>query len=674
MAVSSGMSMGPSAPQSSHDRFRLEFDAAVKLGSKVKQDKLVQTMEAEAILSIVQTAEVISYAPNDILYDRFNALRDSWRRLHDNDFADHIEVFFVNLTQPEKKLRRQLTSDFNKLAKQRIEAEKTEDPAPTLMQISQRFEMLADEFQKLGDKWYESDTRISAAVTADESFQKKGTDFERVTRLYERALELRESLGVKDRTYKEVFPRLRMLNGMGFGEGGGKGPAGGPEADPRKDNPSDDPVDGKVPAAGGVVTAKLEFQEIKGLKDDQRPNYYLDEHRQIWPAVQLKGVGSNTDIPRLGPNGPQIVRTGSAKVEIDLDRDGTMDMEWPARGKLETVVMEIGDGDEKRKWAVQVEVGRTQDFYQGQQMNLAPTEDQMSLYYIPGGFMAGEVAGVKIELYDDNMDGVYGSAPSSWAHTQLKPGTNQPEVDSIRIGGAKAAQPMSQYVDMGSAGWHALTVQNGGNNVSVEPVSFKTGTIQLKGKGTKPDVFILKGSGGVLGDTYIDIAGGSKVEVPVGRWDLYFGLVKEGKKMQVMKAVILPSENSPAYVVKEGENLEVAFGAPYAFDFEVSNDGDTATVKGMSVQVIGAGGEAYDRFYGVVPQPEASVRKKGSKRAFHSHKMNPAVSLDDLQKFGWDQFWKPLDAKLDTKGEDEVEVQLFEKKNKLFGTIESQWL
>ncbi|WP_145197924.1 hypothetical protein [Planctomycetes bacterium Poly30] len=661
--------------QSSLDRFRLDFDAAVKQGSKAKMDKLVQSQEADAIFTILITAEAISYAPNDILYDRFNALRDTWTRLYDNDFPDRLELYFVNLTQAEKKIRRKIKVEYDKLVKQRTAAETSKDPAE-LLKVAERYERLAGEFEKIGDKWYESDSLISAGALADEQYHKKKTNLQRVTELYEKGLALREELGVKDLTYKRVHPRLRALVGMGFGSGAAKKPepvTGKPDETPNEDDPKDDPEDGKAPVAGGALTAKLSFQEIKGLKDDQRPNYYLDEHRQIWPAVQLRAPGSKSDIPRLGPNGPQIIREGAAKVMIDLDRDGTGDMEWPAKGKLDTVVMEIGEGAAKRKWGLMVEVGRTQDFYQGQQMNLAPTSDQMSLFYIPGGYMAGEVAGVEIELYDDNLDGVYGSMPSAWAHTQLKSGMTQPEVDSIRIDGEKMAQPMSQYVNLGSAGWHALTVLNAGTEVSVEPVTFKTGTLQLKAKGVKPDIVILKGNGGVLGETFVNIGGGGKVEVPEGRWDLYFGIVREGKKMQAMKAVILPSDSSPGYLVKEGENVEVTLGAPYSFGFDVSRQQESATVKGMSVQVIGAGGEAYDRFYGAVPQPEAFIRKKGSKRAFESEKMHPAVSLDDLTKYGWDQFWKPLDVLFDTKGE-EVEVQLIEKKNKLFGSIESEWL
>ncbi|MFT7075414.1 MAG: hypothetical protein ACJA0P_001418 [Planctomycetota bacterium] len=668
-AVSPGTALVSAAQKVDHNKFRLEFDQAVKLGSKKTMDKLVQRMQTEAVFAIIETGDAISNFPNDVLYDRFNGLRDSWRRLYDNDFPDQIELYYVNLTLADKKIRRRIKTQYEKLNKPRVAAEQAMDSA-ALMALSLQYEAVADQFQTMGDQWFESDARIVAGAIADEFYQKKKTDLNRIATLYERALALRDELGVKDFTYKSTYPRMKSLVGQGFGSGASAEPAAG--AGPLMDNPKDNP-DGTAAPAGEIKTAKMTFEEFSGLKDVERPNFYLDEHRQIWPAIQLGGVGDVKDIPRLGDNSPRIMRIGDSKVGVDLDRDGTSDMDWPTRGKLDTVVMEIGDGATKRNWAVQAEVGRTQDFYQGLTLNLAQTDSQLTLYYIPGGEMVGEIDGVKIELFDDNMDGVYGSAPSSWAHRELRPGVSQPELDSIRVGGAKKAQPMSQYVELGKAGWHKLEVLNAGNDVTAEPVNFKTGTIQLKSKGVKPDFLILKGNGGILGETYIDISGGKKVEVPIGRWDLFYGLLRKGKKMQMVKAMILPSDNTPAYTVTEGETTIVTLGAPFTFDFEVSRDGDKATFKGMSLQVRGAGGEAYDRFYGAVPSPEASIRKTGSKRSYASEKARPGLSQDDIAKYGWHQCWKPLDVIFDVRGEN-IEIQLVEKKNKLFGSVESDWL
>ena len=66
-----------------------------------------------------------------------------------------------------------------------------------------------------------------------------------------------------------------------------------------------------------------------------------------------------------------------------------------------------------------------------------------------------------------------------------------------------------------------------------------------------------------------------------------------------------------------------------------------------------------------------SSAKKGSKGG----RMTPTVNQNNLGvNGGWASVWFPLDLELEKKREGEdVEVQLVEKKNKLFGKIESDW-
>ena len=240
------------------------------------------------------------------------------------------------------------------------------------------------------------------------------------------------------------------------------------------------------------------------------------------------------------------------------------------------------------------------------------------------------------------------------------------------MGGAKKAQPFSEYVNLGDAGWHKLEALNGGVELKAQPFEFKTGTVQLKSKGLKPDYYVLKGIGADLENTYIDVSGGKKVEVPIGRWELCFGLVRKGKKMQMMKAVILPTANMRVYDVLEGENVVVETGSPFTFDYEYATSGSGVTVDGTSVRVVGVGGESYERIYGAVPIPEASVRKVGGKRAVMTAKLKPALDQDGVQKHGWAALWKPLNQEIPAKVGD-AEVQLMEKKNRLFGKITSDW-
>ena len=204
--------------RTNHAQFRLKFDAAVKTGSTKTMDKLMEDMHTEAIFAVIETSEAISNAPNDVLYDRFNALRDTWYRRYENDFPDQLELYFVNLTTAEKKARRKVKSKYDKLAKPRATAIAARD-LPGLLAISDQYERVAEEFKTLGDRWFESDACVSAGDIADELYHKKKTDYHRVAGLYERAIALRDELGVKDLTYRQVLPRMKILVGLGFGSG-----------------------------------------------------------------------------------------------------------------------------------------------------------------------------------------------------------------------------------------------------------------------------------------------------------------------------------------------------------------------------------------------------------------------------------------------------------------------
>ncbi len=137
----------------------------------------------------------------------------------------------------------------------------------------------------------------------------------------------------------------------------------------------------------------------------------------------------------------------------------------------------------------------------------------------------------------------------------------------------------------------------------------------------------------------------------------------------------MPTDTSKTFEVMEGQTVAVPFGAPFDFAFEHTVQDESITVVGNSVAVIGAGGERYERIFLAVPRPEVSYRKSGTKRGGKPLEMEIIQDRDGFdRKGGYDAIWKPLDLVVPKKAsETDVEVQLIEKKNKLFGNIESSW-
>lgn len=651
--------LAPTSPaQDAAREFREAFDQAQKLNSKSRMDELLRKQEDQAIQLIIGTAEAVSSAPNEVLLTRFEGLRESWKRVYDTKFPDKLERMFARMNGGTKSQRLALKVKYQELESKIYEHQQAKNKEG-MKAAAEQLAQMADGFKSIGDRWLESQCYAWAAPSLDEGYQGKDANLDVCANLYAKAIEARKAIGVKDKTFRGFSTRLATLTGLGYGEAGAAKEGAKGAAKPKGPQPSGDPV-----------TAAMEFEELKPLKDLNRPNYYLDEHRQIWPAIGLKATGSTSEIPRVA--GPQVIREGSAKIVVDTDSDGKGDIDWPTKGKFENLVLELGSGDTKRKWAVLTEVGRQEDFYQGQPMNLLATDTSYLVYYIPGGCMKGSISGVEVRVFDDNLDGRYGSAPSSWQHMGLVTGDAQMEFDSIRVGKSKKAMPYSEFVNLGKAGWHKLSSKNAGTSLEAQPVTLNTGTVQIKGKGLKPEFYVLRGVDDTFKGTFIDVSGGKKVEVPAGRWELVFGMVRKGNKMQLMKAVIQPTEGMERIMVKPGETTVLSYGSPYKFDFGYEVDGDTVTVDGKTVRIVGAGGEAYDRFYNCVPYVDAELRRKGSKRGNGSVKLKPVVDNLGLEKHGWQGMWKPISESM-TKKDPEIEVQVKEKKNKLFGKVESDW-
>ena len=169
-------------------------------------------------------------------------------------------------------------------------------------------------------------------------------------------------------------------------------------------------------------------------------------------------------------------------------------------------------------------------------------------------------------------------------------------------------------------------------------------------------------------------AGGKGVEVPVGVYKLYYGEMRKGSKREMAKTIILPGADTQTWTVTKGKTTTVELGQPYSFDFQVQQDAKMAKVVGGTVVVTGKAGERYERPWNCVPRPDMSIRKKGAKKGTKPQKMDAIVGNDQLYSIGWEHAWFPLDTVIDKQaGDGTVEVQLTEKKNKLFGKVVSDW-
>ncbi|MCA8978758.1 MAG: hypothetical protein H6831_12555 [Planctomycetes bacterium] len=640
--------------QNSHDEFRSKFAQAMELNANEEMASLVRKNTAEAVAWIMETAEAISTSSNEALERRMAALRKAWKTAKDSKFCDHMYEYFSLLEPALKTERNKLKVRYEKaLTKYRENLEAKNGQGLELQSIE--FAGLAEAFETLGDMYFASQSWLLAGGCVNESSRGDEADNDRAADFYGKCIEDRLKIDLKDQSYVEAKALHDSLVGRGFGN---------------KNSGSDDEPGGAAPVeAAPAITVPLKFELLEEWDAFERPLYVSDEIYQLWTGLYLKTKGTSERLTSLDKRSPGFLRVGANEVQIDIDGDGNGDQKLPITGNQEPVAFKIDNG--QRDWGMIATIGLQQEQYQGIEVNLAPADNQLTIYIHPAASVVGALEGEQIRVLDDNLDGIYGSAPRSWSYVGMSKEHFCPDMDAIVVGKGKRARPWSELQEIGGK-WYRMQVDENGTSLTATPVDVKTGTLKYKYAGGKPEWIVVQGTD-ELANCYFEVTS-KGIEVPAGKYRLFYGDLRKGKKQQVTKALIIPGRTTKTVSLQEGKVETLELGAPYGFDFQTSLDGETLTLTGQSVVVVGSAGERYERVWNCVPRPEVSWRKTGTKKGSKGEETDVVMSSDQLDKLGWESGWFPRDLVMTLKGShDAVEVQLFEKKNKLFGKITSDW-
>lgn len=642
--------------------FMTEFRKLMAIhASPEEMGKLIKKHEDQAILAAVEICQAIGGGSNDELESEVAALNSAWKKTYGSKFVDILYNYFsVELTGPFKKHRSELITRYGIQWTEYDKAAQAKDTG-RLTAIGLEFKAMGDQLTEIGDHYMASQCYRLYAVCFEDTLNGAKADLRRACEGWGLHIAGREKVDLKDKAYGEAKVRFEKLEFDGFGD-----PNKGPEARAAERAASD--------VAFAPTPLKGAFKLVADIESVLRPNFMADSNFQMWPTVPLGAVDSSSRFPTM-ESGPTVLRTGANKALVDVDGDGKGDVDIPLTGKIQAVEVSLGSGDAQRKWGFLACIGQQRDMYQGFAFNLGPDENQMGLYFQNAGSLVGTVNGVPVQVFDDNLDGLYGSAPREWGYIGLVEGSMQRDLDSVLVGEGKVARPWSRLQKVGDA-WFKFEANEHGSDITTTRMDVESGTLQLDLKGPPVTWLVVRGTGN-NNDLFFDVAAGgtNKVEVPIGSYELYVGQVASGKKQQTMKALVLPGATSRSWRVDKGATTKVELGAPFSFDFKVSQDEKTLTVDGKSVCVVGRGGETYQRMWNCVLTPEVNLRKAGSKKGKKEAKLVPVGSQEELQDNNNDYgfAWFPIGKPIDKPGEGDFEAQLFEKGHKLFGKIESDW-
>jgi hypothetical protein len=642
--------------------FMEEFRKLMELKAYDEMAKLVKKNEEAALLAVREVAIGIRDGSNELLEGEIDALGKAWRKAYDSQFVSiQYDFFSIRLTGPFKKSHSDLIKRYLVKRKEFIGARDNKETAP-LPGIGLEFEGFGKAFGELGDDYMASESFRAFAECFDELMAGATADLKRACEAWALCLAARERVDLKDGVYDYAKARFDKLEFDGFGD-----PSKGPAARAAAKAEADATYKPKPIGAS--------FQLVTELEAIARPLYTADTNYQIWPSISLGVVDSSAKIPTL-EDSPAVLRTGASKAAIDVDGDGKGELELPLTGKITPVEMLLGSGDSQRKWAFLAVIGQERDTYQGFAYNLGPSDAVMNIYIAPAASLVATVEGVRVQVIDDNLDGRFGSPPKEWGYPGLVEGAFQRDIDSVVIGETKVAQPFSQFMKIGAT-WFKFEPDESGADFLVSKVDVESGTLQLDLKGLPVTWLVVRGTGQNDKLFFEVVNGGTKkVEVPVGSYELFAGQVASGKKAQMMKCLIVPGTNSRAWKVGAGETTKMELGAPFKLDFKVQQDGESIGVAGSSLKVVGRGGETYQRLWNCVLSPEVNVRKAGAKKGGKEGKLVPVLSQEqhEEQQYDFQKIWFPFGEPYQKPNPGEAyEIQLFEKKHKLFGPLESEW-
>lgn len=649
--------------------FKQKFKGLVEKTAKPAElEKAVKQESSTAGAWIVRSNEVLFERPDDADSAAFlTALSAAWKGAMKSAFADKEKAFFTALEGKNKTDRVDLRKRFDKGVSD-FEANAEKKDSMTYANLVDEFELFANAFDQIGDAYFSSEAWIYYAACYDEPQRGASAEPKRAALGLEKAIAARAKIELNDQRNDEITKRLALL-----AKGAEKAaPASG------KDEPGAAPTD-----AGAPITVPLAFEVVPTFDMFVRPLYTADDAYVLWPSIRLAknastGTFENNTRP---PGGPVFSRIGAADVRADVDGDGkwdgALDVKVPLTGNITPVRVQLGKGPDARPWAFLAVPGTQAESFQGVQMNLAPTGDRMTIYTLSAASVIGTLEGTEIRIIDDSMDGVYGTLQTSQNAFQfdgISKNNYQPELDCIVIGTSKRARPWSEFQEIAGK-WYKLEQSTSGKELKATPVKLETGVVKLDYKGPTPPAWVILRGSSETKDSFFDLVeGGTKgVTVPAGRYTLFYGEVRKGKKRQAQKALILPSKTAASIDVTKGATTIVTLGAPFTLEYKSSNIDGKISIDGKSVVVVGSAGERYERPWQCVVHSEAAWRKKGTKQPSKYERMGLIRDPEVVNKTGWAALWFPLDLDLDIKGQGEVEVQIVDRKHPLFGAVESEW-
>ncbi|MBK6940811.1 MAG: hypothetical protein IPH13_11520 [Planctomycetes bacterium] len=290
----------------------------------------------------------------------------------------------------------------------------------------------------------------------------------------------------------------------------------------------------------------------------------------LLPQERFAEVGAGFAVPHGGSERFTTTLEGD-RLRVDLDGDGTCEALVEGETGFVTLARTATDG---RSLAYSARLKR---------------EPGEPWTYSCGSAMVGQIDGVAIQVFDQNLNGRF----------------DDYGVDAMIVGKSIVASYLSKVVAIGDR-LVSIEVAADGSSLDVAPFTGATGTLDLRSGFTckaKLDAAIVRSTDGAYSFDAARAKAGMKV--PAGEYRLEAGRIVLGESRATVRA-----GHAKPLVVAADAKLEVAWGGPVTAEFAAQRDGDQIGFTPWDIWYYGRLGEEYVDFMPLGASPTFAIKPR----------------------------------------------------------------
>lgn len=291
--------------------------------------------------------------------------------------------------------------------------------------------------------------------------------------------------------------------------------------------------------------------------------------RETWTPVR-----DEIPIPHADGGGFAADKVGVLKLRVDTNADGRLDSDVKGNGGFLSLRGRDESG-QSFEYAVRISF------------------DGTAYRFASSGAMTGKLAGIQVELVDQDNNGRYDDYGR----------------DAILVGSSRGASLLSRVVNVEDA-LYEIEVSADGRSLSYRPWTGETAMIEVASKHESRGELVSAVFQNEDGDAFNVVRSGGAMKVPAGSYQFVYGFVRKGGETVNMRTgKMAPVE------LRNGETRTLEWGGPLVAEFDHSVDGDVITVH-PNVAFYGVAGEEYYTFKPDAKSPKIIVADKNSKKVY----------------------------------------------------------